>query len=269
MLRFLVCLFLISEAQKNSDDALLKGVKQTLNVCSDIVEAVGDFLSIFETDRRRDSLGVAVTKKLKVCRQLVELVDDFRQKHSSLKKPSKKKSPKKVGGIVLKRAESEFLDEQLKSVSMKLGETLYVASKDGDSAAVFHKKCDDQGPTVVIVETKAGNVFGGYTTASWKARYKTMKYKKSAKAFVYSLRPIRKKYPVRKGQEKYAIAVSTRDGPAFGQNGFDLRMVSGALKKKILYQVDYIVWSFSSQRRQNSVYSQRLRCHKSDKVVSD
>jgi len=160
MLQFLVCLLLTLEAQK-TDAALVKSVKTTLDLCSDIVEAVGDFLSIFETDdrRRMDNLGHAVTKKLKTCRSIIELVDGFRKNTV----PSKPRGP-----IALQRDETRFLSNMLKGASKKLGKTLYVASKMGQSSSVFHSKCDNQGPTVVIVLSTTGAVFGGYTDMNWR-----------------------------------------------------------------------------------------------------
>ena len=42
----------------------------------------------------------------------------------------------------------------------------YRASSDGWGAKDFHSKCDNQGPTVVIVQV--GNfIFGGFTTWNW------------------------------------------------------------------------------------------------------
>ena len=42
----------------------------------------------------------------------------------------------------------------------------YRASSDGWRGEDFHSKCDNQGPTVVIVEV--GNfIFGGYTAGNW------------------------------------------------------------------------------------------------------
>jgi len=216
MLQFLLSLFLIAEAQK-SDGPLVKGVKDTLEVCTDIVEAVGDFLSIFETEdrRRADSLGVAVTKKLKVCRQLIELVDAFRRNHFS---------PMKRGAIALELNEARFLDTQLKSLSKKLGETLYVASKDGDSVATFHSKCDDQGPTVVIVQTTTDAVFGGYTDMSWKHKG----WVTSKTSFLFRLRPVTARYPIKSSKTTRAIYAYSSYGPTFG-DGHDLYIVNNAL----------------------------------------
>jgi len=44
---------------------------------------------------------------------------------------------------------------------------LYRASQDGFSASSFHTKCNNQGPTISIVESSNGNIFGGYHSVSW------------------------------------------------------------------------------------------------------
>ncbi len=44
---------------------------------------------------------------------------------------------------------------------------LYRASKEGFSASSFHSKCNNQGPTITIIQSTNGNIFGGYNTASW------------------------------------------------------------------------------------------------------
>jgi hypothetical protein len=47
------------------------------------------------------------------------------------------------------------------------GEPLYSSTRDGASAAAFHGKCDNQGPTLTLIKDTDGNVFGGYTAVSW------------------------------------------------------------------------------------------------------
>jgi len=188
------------------------------------VEAVGDFLSIFEEDRRRASspLGKSVTAKLKTCRRIVQLVDKFRNKHFS---------PLQRGRISLTLNEAEYLDDLLKSVSKKRGKTIFVASKDGDSAADFHKHCDSQGPTVVIVQSTSGAVFGGYSDRNWNHQ---SSFVKSTVAFLFRLRPATSKYPLKRGQEKYAIRAEKSHGPTFGRagNDHDLEIVNKALTSK-------------------------------------
>ena len=219
MLQFLLFLLLISKASKAMDDkALIAGVKNTLGECSDIVEAVGDFLAIFKADknrRRKDGLGAAVTKKLKTCADILETVNTFRRRHFS---------PMKRGHIALQMDEGRFLTNALKGVSKKIGKTLFVASKDGDASSTFHKAVDDKGPTVVIIETTNGNVFGGYTDVSWKHKG----YVKSTKSFLFRLRPAKSTYTINKGEESYAIYAHSSYGPWFGR-GYDLIVYSGAM----------------------------------------
>ncbi len=44
---------------------------------------------------------------------------------------------------------------------------IYRASKYDFSGIDFHKYCDDQGPTLIVVKSSGGWIFGGYTTQSW------------------------------------------------------------------------------------------------------
>ena len=45
---------------------------------------------------------------------------------------------------------------------------LYRASEHGYTASSFHQYCDDQGPTLIVIKSSGGWIFGGYTTKSWK-----------------------------------------------------------------------------------------------------
>jgi len=217
MLQFLLFFVLISGAL--NDKALINGVKNTLGECSDIVEAVGDFLAIFEernkNRRRKSSLGVAVTKKLKTCGAILDTVNAFRQRHFS---------PMVRGKIALQLDEARFLSNALKGVSKKMGKTLYIASKGGDASSKFHARCDGKGPTVVIVQSTTGAVFGGYSDQNWKHKG----WVKSTKSFLFRLRPSMTRYKLKSGQERYAIYAYNSFGPTFGR-GHDLHISSSAL----------------------------------------
>jgi len=210
------------------DDTLVEGVENTLGECSDIVEAVGDFLHLLEEDdtRRRgeknDSLAVGVTKKLKTCAAIIDAVDTFRESNFF---------PWKAGHIELRWSEVGFISQELKQVSKKIGETLYVASKDGQSSSNFHSKCDGKGPTVVIVLTTTGNIFGGYTAISWAS---SGGYYKDVSSFLFRLRPGMRHYDVKAGKETYAIYRHSSYGPTFG-GGHDLQIASNALSSTSSY----------------------------------
>ena len=46
-------------------------------------------------------------------------------------------------------------------------ELLYKATVDGDSIDDFTKKCENKGPTILIVKSQKGQIFGGYTEKNW------------------------------------------------------------------------------------------------------
>jgi len=218
----------LSKGTSISDAALVKGVENTLDECTDIVEAVGDFLHLLEEDdsRRRgdknDSIADGVKRKLKTCAAIIDAVDTFRESNFF---------PWKAGHVELRWSEVGFISQELKQVSKKLGETLYVASKDGQSSSNFHSKCDGKGPTVVIVLTTSGNIFGGYSAASWAS---SSAYYKAETSFLFRLRPGMRHYNLKKGKESYAMYRHSGYGPTFG-GGHDLYIVTNALSSTSSY----------------------------------
>jgi len=147
---------------------------------------------------------------------------------------------KPINGIDLRLSEVGYLNEQLKLVSKKLGEVLYEASQDGDAASTFHRLCDNKGPTVTLVETTSGNVFGGYTSATWTS---SSGYSSSSTAFLFRLRPSMKRYNIKSGS--YSINGHSTYGPRFGC-GPDLFIVSGAMSNYNSYTNGGQTYSFPS-----------------------
>ena len=47
---------------------------------------------------------------------------------------------------------------------------LYDSKIHGDKANTFHSKCDGKFPTIYIVKTKTGYIFGGYLSKPWKSQ---------------------------------------------------------------------------------------------------
>ena len=68
---------------------------------------------------------------------------------------------------------------------------IFDTRRDGDSVKSFIKKCKGQSPTLVIVETDNGVIFGGYATSAWKGD----RYIEDNNSFCFSLNP-NKKYNV-------------------------------------------------------------------------
>jgi hypothetical protein len=74
---------------------------------------------------------------------------------------------KQFSGSNLLDNKTSWLLKRWLPYSKKGWEIIYRASKDGFGAATFHSKCDNQGPTVTIIQSEAGNVFGGYNPTHW------------------------------------------------------------------------------------------------------
>ena len=47
---------------------------------------------------------------------------------------------------------------------------LYRASEHKYTAKSFHEYCDDKGPTLIVIKSSGGWIFGGYTTQSWSGK---------------------------------------------------------------------------------------------------
>jgi len=60
----------------------------------------------------------------------------------------------------------DLLNKGLDGKSFNL-ELIMRGSRDGFSAKMFHDICDGKGPTITIIESDAGKIFGGFTSLAW------------------------------------------------------------------------------------------------------
>jgi len=119
-----------------------------------------------------------------------------------------------LDGIDLSLSELSWLNKELPG-NYKMGGLLFDTSKDGDAASTFHARCDGEGPTVTIVETTLGVMFGGFTDQSWSS---STAYRTDADAFVFRLRPSKMKFLVSASTQ--AIYTHASYGPRFGGIAF-------------------------------------------------
>ena len=95
---------------------------------------------------------------------------------------------------------------------------LYRASEHGFSASKFHELCDNKGPTVTIIETKAGYVCGGYTEISWTSPSSEQEAKDpNRRGFIFLLRSPKREQPSKWViKSSYGEAWHNKDlGPCF------------------------------------------------------
>ena len=80
---------------------------------------------------------------------------------------------------------------------------LYKVSRDGDRISTFTEKVKGKSPTLILIKTKTGYKFGGYTTVEWNMTG-SYTYKRDENAFIFSINN-KKKFNLKKGDEIYAI----------------------------------------------------------------
>ena len=114
------------------------------------------------------------------------------------------------GDIIHDISELEMITKKINKENKKIIiNLLYKASVDGDLASAFHEKCDQAENTIVLVETKKGKRFGGFTTCSWSGNCVD---KNDPEAFIFSFDKM-KTYDNIPGDE--AIGCYPKFGPIF------------------------------------------------------
>jgi len=226
MLLFAVWWLSISLTYGLDYEALVADLEDTLDDCISVIDDVwkhiGEVDSLGDVRRRDEEVdgSHAVQDKLGACVSIRKAVDNYRDTHSRL-------SAKLVLNFVTWQ-ENAYLNELLVSLSKELGMPIYVASRDGDRASDFHDNCDGKGPTVVIIETTTGHVFGGYTDVSWG---RDASYHSSSTSFLFQLRPNFGQYKIK--IQNRAVYHQYTFGPSFGSG--DIRVSDLALNNSNSY----------------------------------
>ena len=102
-----------------------------------------------------------------------------------------------------------------KMISCKL---LYRVSHLGPSVELFHKLCDNKGPTLIFIKTSTGHIFGAFNSLNFKS---ISKYELSYENFLFSITDGHLRRPMRckiiKQLAEYALKQSSEEySPGFG-----------------------------------------------------
>ena len=146
---------------------------------------------------------------------------------------------KTFDSIILKDNErkNEFIKKMLEWSGYKRMDLIYRGSRDGMTSNNFHNKCDNQGPTIVLLKNEK-SVFGGFTSVSWST---DNKYLSSPDCFIFTLINIHNtestKFPYK--NDSYAVCHYSNYGPCFG-GGHDIGITqSDYLNNKIYTNFPY------------------------------
>lgn len=134
-----------------------------------------------------------------------------------------------ISTILTKEEELKLIETRLKrgifsnkKISFKL---LYCGTKDGDDSKIFHNKCDNISNQLVLVKTKEGLKFGGYTRLGFKSEGNGIVDKD---AFLFSFDAM-KTYDAIEGKE--TIYCDSSYGPTFGYSS-DIQIKNNFLTNK-------------------------------------
>ncbi|CAF0737390.1 unnamed protein product [Rotaria sordida] len=110
----------------------------------------------------------------------------------------------------------EFIGNDIQQQPWRL---IYRASEHGFDATDFHRYCDSFAPTVSIIQTDFGNIFGGFTSIPWSSA-SLRSDQADPKAFLFTLKNTLNipptKFPVAKEYQQCAISHNPTCGPNFG-----------------------------------------------------
>ena len=116
--------------------------------------------------------------------------------------------------IIRNREEAEKITKWVCPHSERRVKLLYKATPEENSRYDFHRKCDNKGETVVLIETTKGRRFGGYTSLSWESNNT---WKDDKQSFLFSL-DNNKKYEAIISSN-YKVYSGKDFGPWFGDCG--------------------------------------------------
>ena len=146
------------------------------------------------------------------------------------KEKEKKDELFKGSTIIQSKEEKDLISNWILQNTNKKTHLLYKAKRDGDDASIFHSKCDNMGPLLIIVQTTTGNRFGGYTSKSW-TKPSSSNWPGDGLAFIFSL-DLKRKFGIKIPAQ--AIGHYNNVGPVFGY-GHCFDISSGCLNNSSSY----------------------------------
>ena len=152
------------------------------------------------------------TLKLEI-ENLKKNINQINEYINQQKEKEKQKTLKFGDSLIVKEDEDEMICNWInpnKNIKTKL---LYRVSRDGDGSDIFHKYCDNKGPTIIFAKINNGYRFGGYSGISWTCEGKCF-YDKDA--FLFSLN---NKLKVMNNNTKETVYHHIVNGPDFAING--------------------------------------------------
>ena len=188
------------------------------------IDRDGKLFNYILTYLRADVLPDILVKDQTLRHSLLIEAEYFRL-HSLIKKLT----PVCFSGSTLLKVEQKKKLNEFYGKSSQQWELIYKASRDGFDANTFHSRCDNKGPTITIIQSNNGYLFGGYTSISWASSGGS--YKNDNAAFLFTLTNPHNipptKYAIKPDQVGNAVFLFSSYGPTFG-GGYDIHIPNGS-----------------------------------------
>ena len=140
-----------------NENNMLKNNQQKSSYNDEEIKSLMDELSTYRVKAQENEM---LKKQIEELQYQIQIMQEH-QEEDDVKEVK--------GDIIHDMSELEMITKKINKENKRIIiNLLYKASADSDRAEVFHDKCDEANNTIVLVETKDGKRFGGYTTKSWK-----------------------------------------------------------------------------------------------------
>ena len=126
-----------------------------------------------------------------------------------------------------------MVSKMVNNQSIKL-DRIYSGIKEDFSSSEFHSKCDNKGPTIILVLNEYNTIFGGYTSLSW---INNDEYYSDSNAFLFQLKPNMNIFH-QKSNNNHSICARNTSICVFG-DGDDLNISDACNKNKNSYTYPY------------------------------
>jgi hypothetical protein len=114
--------------------------------------------------------------------------------------------------------EHQFQLNEFYGTRNQMWQLAYKGTRHGFASTDFHRFCDKKGPTLTVIQSSSGYLFGGYTSANWVS-HDNWQWLEDMDAFLFTLiNPngiLPTKYQINT-QGRNAIGCKTSMGPTFG-----------------------------------------------------
>ena len=169
----------------------------------EIIQALSE--RIIQLDNKLETMNKNQNNIINDLKKRLELLEEKERKREEKEKEKIEKEKLIIRDIlnssICRKEEIEFFEEEFKkhnefynkSIRFKL---LYKATRDGQGIKIFHSRCDNRNSTLILISSKNGSRFGGYTQHGFN---ETDDEAQDDNAFVFSLNKMQI-YPVKKGE---------------------------------------------------------------------